>query len=168
MYPKVFTAFAEARRQYGPVGALPTPIYFYGMAPGDEISVEIDQGKALVVSMQAIGDVEEDGSVRLFFELNGQPRIVTIADRRAAVGRAVRRIADPGNDSHIAAPMPGIVATLPIMAGQQVKEGDLLLTLEAMKMETSILAPRAGRIAELAVSVGQTIDAKDLLMILET
>jgi pyruvate carboxylase len=64
--------------------------------------------------------------------------------------------------------MPGIVATLPIIAGQQVKEGDLLLTLEAMKMETSILAPRAGRIAELAVSVGQTIDAKDLLMILET
>jgi pyruvate carboxylase len=168
MYPKVFTAFAEARRQYGPVGALPTPIYFYGMAPGDEISVEIDQGKALVVSLQAIGDVGEDGNVRLFFELNGHPRIVTIADRRAAVGRAVRRIADPGNDSHIAAPMPGIVATLPIIAGQQVKEGDLLLTLEAMKMETSILAPRAGRIAELAVSVGQTIDAKDLLMILET
>ncbi|SDB99351.1 pyruvate carboxylase [Sphingomonas sp. YR710] len=167
MYPKVFTAFAEARRQYGPVGALPTPTYFYGMAPGDEISVEIDRGKALVVSLQAIGDVEEDGSVRLFFELNGQPRIVTIADRRAAVGRAVRRIADPGNDSHIAAPMPGIVATLPVTAGQQVKEGDLLLTLEAMKMETSILAPRAGRIAELAVSIGQTIDAKDLLIILE-
>jgi pyruvate carboxylase len=166
MYPKVFTAFAEARRKYGPVAALPTPNYFYGMAPGDEISVEIEKGKSLVVSLQAIGEVEDDGSVRLFFELNGQPRIIAIADRRASAGKAVRRVADPGNDRHLAAPMPGMVASLPVTAGQMVKEGDLLLTLEAMKMETSILAPRDAKIEELAVAVGQTLDAKDLLMIL--
>jgi pyruvate carboxylase len=166
MYPKVFTAFAEARRQYGPVAALPTPNYFYGMAPGDEIAIEIETGKSLVVSLQAIGEVEEDGTVRLFFELNGQPRIITIADRRASAGKAVRRVADPGNDKHVAAPMPGMVASLPVTVGQMVKEGDLLLTLEAMKMETSILAPRDAKIEELAVAVGQTLDAKDLLMIL--
>lgn len=167
MYPKVFTAYAEARRKYGPVSALPTPIFFYGMQPGDEANIEIERGKSLVITLTAIGETEEDGSVRVFFELNGQPRIITVANRKASGSVAARRMADPANEAHIAAPMPGVVATLGVTQGQTVKAGDLLLTLEAMKMETAITAPRDGTIAELVVKAGQAVDAKDLLVILE-
>ena len=166
MYPKVFQGFAEARRQYGPVAALPTPIYFYGMAPGDEISVEIDQGKALVISLTAIGETDEDGTVRLFFELNGQPRIITMVNRKANATRPQRRIADPANDKHVAAPMPGVVSTVNVTGDAQVEEGQLLMTLEAMKMEVSVFAKAAGTIAELVVSPGQAVDAKDLLAVM--
>jgi len=166
MYPKVFAAYAEARRKYGPVAALPTPVYFYGMQPGDEINVEIERGKTLIISLTAVGETEEDGSVRVFFELNGQPRIITIMDRKAAGSVTTRRMADPANENHVAAPMPGVVATLGVSQGQQVKAGDLLLTLEAMKMETAITAPRDGTIAELPVKAGQAIDAKELLAVM--
>ena len=167
MYPKVFAGFADAERRYGPVAALPTLTYFYGMQPGDEISVAIERGKTLVIRLTAIGETEEDGSARLFFELNGQTRIITIADRRAGAVRISRKLADPTNETHIAAPMPGLVAAVAVSNGQQVKAGDLVITLEAMKMETAITASRDGMIAELAVHAGQTIDAKDLLFVLE-
>ena len=166
MYPKVFTGYADARRKYGPVAVLPTPVYFYGMQPGDEANIEIERGKTLVISLTAVGETEEDGTVRVFFELNGQPRIVTIADRKASAGKAARRMADPANENHVAAPMPGVVATLAVSQGQAVKAGDLLLTLEAMKMETAITAPRDGTIAELAVKAGQALDAKELLVVM--
>ena len=166
MYPKVFAGFAEAQRRYGPVSALPTPVYFYGMQPGDEIGVSIEQGKSLVISLTAIGETEEDGSVRLFFELNGQPRIVAIPNRAVGATRAVRRMADPADESHIAAPMPGLVAALAVKSGQPVKAGDLLLTIEAMKMETAIMAARDGVVSELCVGAGQSVDAKDLLVVL--
>lgn len=167
MYPKVFVGFAEAQRRYGPVSALPTPVFFYGMKPGDEMNVTIEQGKTLVISLTAVGELEEDGTVRVFFELNGQPRVIAVADRKAGGAKGARRMADPSNDKHIAAPMPGVVASLAVSAGQIVKSGDLMLTLEAMKMETSITAPKDGTIVELAVKAGHTVDAKELLVILD-
>jgi pyruvate carboxylase len=148
------------------VATLPTPTYFYGMAPGDEIGVEIEQGKTLVIRLQALGETEDDGNVRVFFELNGQPRIVNVANRRAAAKAGARRRAEAGNEAHIAAPMPGVVAVLAITAGQKVQAGDLLMTLEAMKMETAITAPRDGSIGEVLVRPGQAVDAKDLLAVL--
>ncbi|WP_416909041.1 MAG: pyruvate carboxylase [Polymorphobacter sp.] len=166
MYEKVFANFLSLQRQFGPVSALPTPAYFYGMQPGDELAVTIEQGKTLVIRLQAIGDVEDDGRVRLFFELNGQPRVIVVANRAASAHLDTKRTADPSDERHIAAPMPGVVAMLGVEADQKVKAGDLLLTLEAMKMETSITAPRDGTIAEVAVRPGQAIDAKDLLLIL--
>jgi pyruvate carboxylase len=167
MYPKVFVGFANAQRRYGPVAKLPTLTYFYGMAPGHEIGVEIEQGKTLVIRLTAIGETEEDGTVRLFFELNGQTRVIVVPDRSAAATATVRRTADPNNEGHIAAPMPGLVASVAVQQGQLVKAGDLIMTLEAMKMETGILAPRDAMIAEMVVHAGQTIDAKDLLVVLQ-
>jgi pyruvate carboxylase len=168
MYPKVFTAFAEAGRRCGPVSALPTPIYFYGMQPGEEVSVTIEEGKTLAIRLTAIGEPEEDGSVRVFFELNGQPRTIIISDRQAGGGKTTRRTADPSNDAHIAAPMPGVVTSIAARKDQPVKAGEILLTLEAMKMETSITAPRDGIIAEVAINPGQAVDARDLLVLLES
>jgi pyruvate carboxylase len=167
MYPKVFTAYAGARRRFGPVSALPTPIFFYGMQPGEEANITIERGKTLVIQLTAIGEVEDDGMVRLFFELNGQPRVIAVADRRHGKSQSTRRVADPGDDNQIAAPMPGLVSALAVRQGQKVGAGELLMTLEAMKMETAILAPRDCVVAELVVQAGQQVDAKDLLLIVD-
>jgi pyruvate carboxylase len=167
MYPKVFTDYAAAERKYGPVSALPTPIYFYGMQAGEEISVTIEKGKTLVVLLQAVGETDDEGQVRVFFELNGQPRMVKVPNRAVASTRPARRKAEEGNDSHVAAPMPGAIATVAVRPGQQIKAGDVLLTIEAMKMETALHALRDGTVSKVLVTPGQPVDAKDLLAIVE-
>ncbi|MDG4878900.1 pyruvate carboxylase [Mesorhizobium sp. WSM4935] len=165
MYPKVFTDFAAAQETYGPVSVLPTPAYFYGMKPEDEIFVDIEKGKTLVVRCQAFGEVDDKGMVTVFFELNGQPRRVKVPDRAHGASAAkARRKAEPGNEGHVGAPMPGVVSALAVAAGQAVKAGDVLLSIEAMKMETALHAERDGEIAEVLVKAGDQIDAKDLLI----
>jgi pyruvate carboxylase len=166
MYPKVFADFAGAQRKYGPVSRLPTPVYFYGMQPGQEVSVEIEAGKALVIRLQAIGETDDEGQVKVFFELNGQPRIVRVPDRKAVARLPARRKAEEGNETHVAAPMPGAISTIAVRAGQPIKAGDVILTIEAMKMETALHAPRDGQVAEVLVQPGSPVDAKDLLVVL--
>ncbi len=168
MYPKVFTDFATASENYGPVSVLPTPVYFYGMEPEDEIFVEIERGKTLVIRCLAVGEVDEKGMVTVFFELNGQPRRVKVPDRaHGASALAARRKAEPGNEAHVGAPMPGVVSTLGVAPGQSVQAGDVLLSIEAMKMETALHAERDGTIVEVLVKAGDQIDAKDLLVVFE-
>ncbi|TSE07526.1 pyruvate carboxylase [Mesorhizobium intechi] len=165
MYPKVFTDFASAQETYGPVSVLPTPTYFYGMKSEDEIFIDIEKGKTLVVRCLAIGDVDDKGMVTVFFELNGQPRRVKVPDRAHGASAAkARRKAEPGNEAHVGAPMPGVVSALSVATGQAVKAGDVLLSIEAMKMETALHAERDGTVAEVLVKTGDQIDAKDLLI----
>jgi pyruvate carboxylase len=166
MYPKVFTDYAAMQNRYGPVSVLPTPVFFYGMIPGEEIAIELERGKALVVRLQTIGETDEEGKVRVFFELNGQPRIVKVPNRSAKPTVEVRRKAEEGNDAHVAAPMPGAISTVAVKRGEKVKAGDVLLTIEAMKMETALHAARDGTVTELLVAPGAQIDAKDLLLVL--
>ena len=167
MYPSVFVDYMERHSIYGPVRTLPTRTYFYGMAPGDEISIEIDPGKTLEIRMQAIGETGEDGHARVFFELNGQPRTIRILDRKAAMTATRVRKADIGNPNHVAAPMPGVVASLSVTVGQTVSPGDLLLTLEAMKMETGIYAESEKVVLAVHAAPGTQVDAKDLLIELD-
>lgn len=167
MYPKVFAEFSATVRRYGPVSVLPTPVFFYGMQPGDEISIEIEPGKTLVLLLQTISETDDDGQVKVFFELNGQPRLIRVQNRAAAVKNVARRKAEEGNESHIGAPMPGAVSTIAVRQGQEVQAGDIVATLEAMKMETALHAPRDGKVKEILVAPGQQIDARDLLMLLE-
>jgi pyruvate carboxylase len=134
------------------------------MEPGEEIEAEIDPGKTLVIRLQAVGETNEEGEARVFFELNGQPRTVRVPNRRAAATSIKRPKAELGNPNHIGAPMPGVVATVAAQLGAKVKEGDLLLTIEAMKMETGIHADRDATIAAVHISPGSQIDAKDLLV----
>ncbi len=168
MYPKVFTDFDKAQQQYGPTSVLPTPVYFYGLESGDEIFVDLEPGKTLVVRCQAIGETDEKGEKKVFFELNGQPRNVKVPDRaHGAVGAAAMRKAEDGNAAHVGAPMPGVISTVAIAAGQEVKAGDVLVSIEAMKMETALHAERDGKVSEVLVSPGAQIDAKDLLVVFE-
>ena len=164
MYPKVFLDYMGRHRQYGPVRTLPTPTFFYGMQPGEEISVEIDPGKTLEIRLQAVGETDETGEVKVFFELNGQPRVIRVPNRAVKAKTASRPKAQEGNPLHIGAPMPGVVASVVVAAGAKVNVGDMLLTIEAMKMETGIHADRSGVIKALHVTTGAQIDAKDLLI----
>ncbi len=164
MYPKVFIDYVARHRTYGPVRVLPTHTFFYGMKPGEEISVEIDPGKIMEIRIQTIGETKEDGEARVFFELNGQPRTIRVPNRKAEATAAARPKAEVSNSDHIGAPMPGVVATVAAQVGKAVKEGDLLLTIEAMKMETGLHAERDATVKAVHVQPGAQIDAKDLLI----
>lgn len=164
MYPKVFTEFMRAQDTYGPTAVLPTPVYFYGLEPGSELLVDLQKGVTLVVQLQGRADTNEKGMVRVFFELNGQPRAVSVPDRMKAGDIVVRAKAEISDTKQIGAPMPGVISTLAAKAGQSVTAGDVLLSIEAMKMETAIHADMDGVIAEVTVKPGDQIDAKDLLV----
>jgi pyruvate carboxylase len=169
LYPKVWSEFADHLNRYSDVSVLPTPAFFYGMAKGEEASIEIEPGKTLIVKFQTVGDPHEDGKRQVFFELNGQPREVLVEDRSLAGGTAVARPkADPGNPAHVAAPMPGAVVAVVVGVGEQVAAGQKLLTLEAMKMETTLYAERAGRVAEVLTRPGTQVDGGDLLIRFDT
>ncbi|PDT06345.1 pyruvate carboxylase [Rhizobium chutanense] len=166
MYPKVFTDFALASDTYGPVSVLPTPAYFYGLADGEELFADIERGKTLVIVNQAMSATDSQGMVTIFFELNGQPRRIKVPDRaHGATGAAVRRKAEPGNAVHVGAPMPGVISRVFVSPGQAVSAGDVLVSIEAMKMETALHAEKDGTISEVLVRAGDQIDAKDLLVV---
>ncbi|MCC0023653.1 MAG: pyruvate carboxylase [Hyphomicrobiaceae bacterium] len=164
MYPKVFTEFVKAQNLYGPTSVLPTNMYFYGLNDSDEVMLELRKGVTLVVRYLGHAEPNEKGQVRVFFELNGQPRAVSVPDRAVASTIVARPKADAGDTKQVGAPMPGVVSTLAVKAGQQVAAGDVLLSIEAMKMETAIHAEMDGVVAEVTVKAGDQIDAKDLLV----
>ncbi|MFD1746273.1 pyruvate carboxylase [Rhizobium helianthi] len=165
MYPKVFTDFALASDTYGPVSVLPTPAYFYGMADGEELFADIERGKTLVIVNQAASAPDAQGLVTVFFELNGQPRRIKVPDRSRAATSVARRKAEAGNAAQLGAPMPGVISRVFVSSGQKVKAGDVLLSIEAMKMETALHAEKDGEVLEVAVKAGDQIDAKDLLIV---
>ncbi len=168
MYPKVFTDYCAHHSKYGDVSQLPTPVFFNGMAAGDEVSVSIDAGKTLVIRLQGSADVldDEGDAKKLFFELNGQPRLVRIekASVAQAQARRERPKADINNPAHIGAPMPGTIVTVSIKPGQRVQRGDPLVSIEAMKMESVVRAERDMTIAEVFAKKGQLVNPKDLLL----
>jgi len=166
MYPKVFQDYVENRNAFGNVSVLPTHAFFYGMEAGEEISIDIERGKTLFVRFVTVSDLHDDGTRTVFFELNGQPRSVRVRDRSLGVARQAARKADPDNPNHVGAPMPGTVATVAVVVGQKVERGDVLVTLEAMKMEAAVRADRGGEVIEVIARPGQQVDAKDLLVVM--
>ncbi|RDE07557.1 biotin/lipoyl-containing protein, partial [Pelagibacterium lacus] len=164
MYPKVFTEFARAQDLYGPTEVLPTPVYFYGLSPSDEILVDLEPGKTMVVQFLSRSETNDKGMVRVFFDLNGQPRTIAVPDRLTSGTLQARPKADPNDPKQVGAPMPGVISTLAVQPGQTIAPGDVLLSIEAMKMETALHAETGGTIAEILVRPGDQIDAKDLLI----
>jgi len=162
MYPKVFVEFAKHRADYDDVSVLPTPAFFHGLADGQEIVVDIEPGKSLIIRLLGRSEVDDEGFYKLFFELNGQGRQIRIAAE--ATRAKARRKAEEGNPNQLGAPMPGRIALLNVTVGQKVKRGDPLLALEAMKMETVLRAEADGTVAAVHTKVGQVVDARDLLL----
>jgi len=167
MYPQVFAEFTAFRTKYDDLSGLPTPAFFYGLQLGEEIEIEIDPGKILIIKLISIGEADEQGNRALFFELNGMPRESIIADKSlASTSKATRRKGDPDNELQACAPMPGMVTEVAASVGQPVKAGDKLVVLEAMKMLTTVSANTDGTIAEILVKKGDQVDSDDLLVIL--
>ena len=167
MYPQVYADYAAHRRQFGDVEVLPTPVFFYGPEIGEEIFIDIEQGKRLIVRYLALGEPNEEGERTVFFELNGQPRTVKVADKSLAHSARVHRKADETNAGHVAAPMPGLVVSLSVAAGDTVEAGDQILTIEAMKMESTLYADAGGKVEEIVAAAGTRVEAKDLLVVID-
>ncbi|HAD03768.1 MAG TPA: pyruvate carboxylase, partial [Desulfuromonas sp.] len=166
LYPGVFEEFDRHRQEYSDTSVLPTPVFFYGLEVGDETSIDIEPGKTLIVQLNAVGSLQKDGTRNIYFELNGEPRQVTVADLSVKRDEAAGRKADPDKSGEIGAPMPGKVFKLLVNVGDTVKAGDTLLSTEAMKMETNVKAKEDGKVVELLVKEGQQVQQGALLLVL--
>ena len=164
----MFEDFADHTRTYYDVSVLPTCAFLYGPEPGEELSIEIEPGKTLIVKFQTVGDPHPDGRRSVFFELNGQPREVSVLDRTLEPSQALRVKADIRDPLQVASPMPGLVVNIAVQAGDEVAKGQKLLTMEAMKMETTLYAEQDARVAELLITSGTQVETGDLLIRLET
>jgi pyruvate carboxylase len=164
MYPEVFAEFARFDREYSDVSVLPTPAFFYGLRPGEEIAVNIEAGKTLFIKLVNIGLPDKDGKRIVSYELNGVPRESTILDKSLQIKSRARAKADPDKPAEVGAPIPGVITGLHTTIGGKVAKGDKLITMEAMKMQTTIYAPSEGVVAELLVKVGDSVEGKDLLL----
>jgi pyruvate carboxylase len=164
LYPRVFPDLAAHQARYSDTSVLPTPVFFHGMEPGEEVSIDIERGKTLIVKFLTVGEPHTGGTRTVFFELNGQPREAVVQDRSLGDKTAARRKAEKGNPLHVGAPMPGLVVGVMVAPDDHVTAGQKLCTLEAMKMETTIYSDRAGQVAEVLVRAGTQVEASDLLL----
>jgi pyruvate carboxylase len=165
MYPQVFEDFMAFRAKYDDLSGLPTPAFFYGLQIGEEIEIEIDTGKILIIKLISIGEADSAGRRALFYELNGMPRESVVADNSLkTTAKTSRAKGEAGNPAHACAPMPGMVTDVAVSPGQVVKEGDKLITLEAMKMLTTVCAGADGVVTDLLVKKGDQVDSDDLLV----
>ena len=167
MYPQVFLDYAAHRRRFSDVSLLSTPIYFYGPRSGEEFNIDIAPGRRLIVRYLALGESDGRGRRTLFFEVNGQPRTVSVADAKLGGSIESRRKVTDGAAGEVGAPMQGRVVSVAVEAGQSVSAGDPLVVIEAMKMESTVYAEKAGTVTEVLVEPGAEIEAKDLLVIVE-
>jgi pyruvate carboxylase len=164
LYPRVYEEFLTHQAKHSDISVLPTPVFFYGMEKGGEISADIEPGKTLFIKFLTVGDPHLDGRRQVFFELNGQPREVSVVDKSLAGEVHTHPKAEPGNPKHVGAPMPGLVVRVNVAAGDEVQAGQMLVTMEAMKMETTVYAERPGKVAEVLVHPQLQIESGDLML----
>jgi len=164
IYPRVFPDLASHARAYADTSVLPTPLFFFGPEVGTENLVEIEPGKTLIVKLLTVGEAHDDGKRTVFFELNGQPREVEVVDRSLASAVRETPKADPNDPNQVAAPLPGLVVGVAVNVGDAVRKGQKLLSIEAMKMETTLYAERPGRVAEVVTAVGRQVKTGELLV----
>jgi pyruvate carboxylase len=164
LYPEVFLKFDKFRLAHSDVSVLPTPAFFYGLKSGEEITVEIEAGKTLIIKYMTASDPHPDGTRTLFFDLNGQPREVNVRDKALRVVERAHPKADPADAGQVGATTAGVISGIAVQVNQAVERGAKLMTLEAMKMQSNIYAPISGRVTKLLAAPGQSVEAKDLLV----
>jgi pyruvate carboxylase len=167
LYPKVFDDYREFRDHYSDVSLVPTRYFLAAPEVGEEFSIEIERGKTLIIKLTAISDVDGDGFREVFFQLNGQPRSTRVRDKSADVEVTERERADSHDPRSVGAPMPGTLIELRCKVGDEVEQGDALVVLSAMKMETVVAAPMSGRVDRVAAEAGDVLAAGDLLVELD-
>lgn len=164
MYPKVFEDYRKFVDKYGDLSVLPTKFFLNRPEIGEEFHVELEKGKTLILKLLAVGPLSEaTGQREVFYEVNGEVRQVTIDDNKAAVENTSRPKADPGDSSQVGAPIAGVVVEVRAKEGHEVKKGDPVAVLSAMKMEMVISAPHSGKVGEIFVKEGDSVAASDLI-----
>ena len=164
MYPQVFADYQESLKNFDRLTVLPTPSFFYGLQVGEEVHVDIGPGKTLFIKLISIGEADGEGRRTLFFELNGMPRETVVVDKALGKEAVANLKGEPGNPKHISAPLPGMISEVAVKAGDEVKEGDKLVVIEAMKMLTTVSAPADGTVGEILLAKGKAADTGDLLV----
>ncbi len=167
LYPKVFEDFAKHQIQFDKTSMLSTPTFFYGLESGEEIAIEIETGKTLIIKFLTISEPHANGHRTVFFELNGQPREISVLDNGIENVGTKNPKADEGNPGHVGSSMPGMVVSVTVATGDDVKKGQKLLVLEAMKMETTIYAEVDGKIKDVLAKAGSQVETGDLLVDIE-
>jgi pyruvate carboxylase len=167
MYPRVFLEFDELQRRFGDLSVIPTNVFFYGMDPAHDTAIAQEHGKTLFVKLVARSEPDAEGMVTLFYELNGQPREVKVEDKKASIGLKRRPKAEKDNMHHVGAPMPGAVVEVAVKPGQQVSRDEMLIGMEAMKVQMHINSPVTGIVKEVLTQPGDRVDTGDLLVIFE-
>ena len=167
LYPKVFTDFYNHNLKYGSVMNIPTRNFFYGMEVGEEIIVELDRGKTLLIELVSYGKANEDGIAKVFFKVNGQTRDIEVQDRSVKVEKVVHRKVDKSDRKQVGAPLQGSLSSILVEAGEQVEKNQPLFIIEAMKMETTITANTAGEVEQVLLQAGTMVFADDLVLVLK-
>ena len=168
LYPKVFQEYVRKRQRFGDVSVIPTPNFFYGMKSGEEITVDLEPGKTLVIKFWTISEPNPDGQRTVFFELNGQPREVVVFDESMKEPIPAHPKIDPTHSGHVGPPSAGLITHVFVQAGQKIKRAEKLFILEAMKMQSTIYAPISGRISAVFVAAGQQVEANEVLSVIES
>src|SRR5690606_15253556 len=166
LYPKVFTDAYNHHVKYGNVMNIPTKNFFYGMEVGEEIMVELDRGKNVLVSLMLKGEPDESGNVSIFFKINGQLRNVIVKDTSVKVTKVENVRADPNDPKQIAAPLQGLLSNVLVKKGQEIKKNQPLFVIEAMKMETTVTANEEGVVERIQLEAGSLVNPDDLVLIL--
>ncbi|MCM8539298.1 MAG: pyruvate carboxylase [Lentisphaeraceae bacterium] len=164
MYPQVFKDYAMHQKDYGNVSVIPTDAFLYGIPINEEVAIDIEEGKTLIIKLVAVSQPNDEGNCTVFFELNGQPREVIVPNKKIAATVQSRPQAEAGNLNQIGAPMPGMIVSVKVKTGDKVEKNAPLVTMEAMKMETTIYAEQDGEVDQVLVKAGDNVKTKDLLI----
>ena len=167
LYPKVYKEYYQHFLTYGNVMTIPTKSFFYGMEVGEEITVEMDQGKTLLISLSTIGKPDGLGMVPVYFKVNGQMRIIQVKDKQIDVEVIRHEKAEDGNHLHVGAPIQGSVSSILVKPNEEVEKNQALFVIEAMKMETTITATTAGTVKRVVLQEGTMAETGDLVIELE-
>lgn len=163
LFPGPTRDYEEALEQFGSLTVLPTKTFFYGLEPGEETSVSLDQGIELFLAVDAIGAPDERGIRDVYCRLNGQPRIIAVRDRSIESTAPKNERADTKNPRHVAAPFSGVV-TVAVSVGDDLNAGQTIATIEAMKMEAAITTPVSGRVERIVTNGPSKVEAGDLII----
>jgi pyruvate carboxylase len=166
LYPKVFEAYFEKKKEYGEVWHIPTVNFFYGLKDNEEVLIEIDKGKSILARFLTCSEPDEEGKRKVFMRLNGQTRIIEIQDKSIKATVHQHEKADRNNGKHIGSPLQGKLSQLLVKEGDAVKSNQPLFVVEAMKMETTITATTEGMVQKINLGSGTMVKADDLVLIM--
>jgi pyruvate carboxylase len=166
LYPKVFEEYYSRKKEYGEVWHIPTLNFFYGLCDDEEVLIEIDKGKSILVRLLTCSEPDEEGKRKVFMRLNGQTRIIEIQDKKIQPLTEEHQKAEPGNAKQIAAPIQGKLSQVLVKEGDQVKQNQPLFVIEAMKMETTITSNNSGKVEKILLQPGKMVKADDLVIVM--